>query len=66
MDEHNNHKEAVFLRQAESKDIVALKQLLDRCYRQAEGWTNEADLVGGVRTTQAELACVIADPKHYL
>ena len=60
------NKEAVFLRQAESKDIVALKQLLDRCYRQAEGWTNEADLVGGVRTTQAELACVIADPKHYL
>ena len=60
------NKDAVFLRQAESKDISALKQLLDHCYRQAEGWTNEADLVGGIRTTKAELAAVIADPKHYI
>ena len=60
------NKEAVFLRQAEAKDIAALKQLLDRCYRQAEGWTHEADLVGGIRTTNAELASVVADPKHYL
>ena len=60
------NKEAVFLRQAEAKDIAALKQLLDRCYRQAEGWTHEADLVGGIRTTNAELASIVADPKHYL
>lgn len=59
-------KDAVFLRQAETKDIDALKRLLDRCYRQREGWTNEADLVGGIRTTKAELASVIADPKHYV
>ena len=60
------NKTTVFLRQAEAKDIAALKQLLDRCYRQAEGWTHEADLVGGIRTTNAELASVVADPKHYL
>ena len=60
------HKDAVFLRQAESKDIIALKQLLDRCYRQDEGWTNEADLVGGIRTTKAEIAAIIANPKHYI
>ena len=64
--EYMINKEAVFLRQAEAKDIAALKQLLDRCYRQAEGWTHEADLVGGIRTTNAELASIVADPKHYL
>ena len=57
---------AMFLRQAEPADINALEQLLNRCYRQAEGWTNEADLIGGIRTTAAELAAVIAEPKHYL
>ncbi len=61
-----NNSEAVFLRQAETKDIVALKQLLDYCYRQAQGWTNEADLVGGIRITKAELASIVADPKHYI
>lgn len=57
---------SVFLRQAETDDIEALEQLLNRCYRQTEGWTNEADLVGGIRITQAELASIIANPKHYL
>lgn len=57
---------SVFLRQAEIADINALEQLLNRCYRQAEGWTNEADLIGGIRTTAVELAAVIAEPKHYL
>ncbi|MEJ6069112.1 GNAT family N-acetyltransferase, partial [Psychrobacter sp. 16-Bac2893] len=36
------------------------------CYRQTEGWTNEADLIGGIRITQDELASTIANPKHYL
>lgn len=66
MNDKANSKDAVFLRQVESKDIGALKQLLDRCYRQREGWTNEADLVGGIRTTKAELAAVVADPNHYI
>ncbi len=57
---------SVFLRQAESTDISALAQLLNRCYRQSEGWTNEADLIGGIRTTATELTTVIADPKHYV
>ncbi|PKG34489.1 MULTISPECIES: GNAT family N-acetyltransferase [Psychrobacter] len=63
-----NHlnRESVFLRQAEADDIDALEQLLNRCYRETEGWTNEADLVGGIRITQAELASTIANPKHYL
>ena len=65
---NKNHlnRESVFLRQAEADDIDALEQLLNRCYRETEGWTNEADLVGGIRITQAELASTIANPKHYL
>ena len=58
--------EKVFLRQADAKDVSALEQLLNLCYRQDEGWTNEADLVGGIRTTADELAGVIANPKHYV
>ena len=45
------NKASVFLRQAEADDIDALEQLLNRCYRQTEGWTNEADLIGGIRIT---------------
>ena len=60
------NRESIFLRQAKIEDIDALEQLLNRCYRQTEGWTNEADLVGGIRITQAELASIIANQKHYL
>ena len=65
---NKNHKskDAVFLRQAKADDIGALEQLLNRCYRETAGWTNEADLVGGIRITQAELASIIENPKHYL
>ena len=62
----NANKDSVFLRQAEASDIDALEQLLNRCYRQTEGWTNEADLIGGIRITQDELASTIANPTHYL
>ena len=61
----NANKDSVFLRQAEASDIDALEQLLNRCYRQTEGWTNEAELIGGIRITQDELASTIANPKHY-
>jgi len=60
------NKEKVFLRQATANDIGTLEQLLNLCYRQDQGWTNEAGLVGGIRTTQAELASIIATPKHYV
>jgi len=59
-------KPQVFLREATLSDIPALETLLNRCYRFQEGWTNEADLVGGIRTNQAELESVISDPNHYL
>ncbi|MGM8900568.1 GNAT family N-acetyltransferase, partial [Psychrobacter sp. 1Y4] len=47
-------------------DIGALEQLLNCCYRETAGWTNEADLVGGIRITPEELASTIANPTHYL
>lgn len=55
----------VFLRQATANDIPQVEQLMNRCYRFNEGWTNEADLVGGIRTNQAELQSVIEDSKQY-
>ncbi|MGP9555992.1 GNAT family N-acetyltransferase [Psychrobacter sp. AOP7-A1-24] len=58
-------KELVFLREATLDDIGALEQLLNCCYRETTGWTNEADLIGGIRTTSAELAAVINDTNHY-
>lgn len=56
----------VFLREATLSDVPALETLLNRCYRFNEGWTNEAALVGGIRTTQDELISVINDSKQYL
>lgn len=63
----DDHKDnSVFLRLAEFSDIPALESFLNRCYRFDEGWTNEFELVGGIRTNQDELKSVIADPKQYL
>lgn len=59
-------KENVFLRVATIADVPALEVLMNRCYRNAEGWTNEAQLIGGIRTTQDELQNVINDSKQYL
>lgn len=66
MNKDHVNRESIFLRQAGADDIGALEQLLNCCYRETAGWTNEADLVGGIRITQAELASTIANPKHYL
>ena len=66
MNEEMTNNKTVFLRQAQASDIGALEQLLNRCYRQTEGWTNEADLIDGIRITQDELASTIANPTHYL
>ena len=66
MNESHLSKDAVFLRQADASDIGALERLLNCCYRETAGWTNEADLVGGIRITPDELASTITNPTHYL
>ena len=62
----NRADSPVFLRLAVPSDIPALETFLNRCYRFDEGWTNEFELVGGIRTNRNELTDVIADPKQYL
>lgn len=59
-------KPKVFLRQASVDDVPALLNLLNQCYRDDVGWTNEAHLVGGIRTTATEIESVIANKRHYL
>jgi GNAT superfamily N-acetyltransferase len=49
---------------AQPKDVVALRALVEKCYRgdsAKQGWTHEADLLDDERTSEAELATVIAN-----
>lgn len=59
-------KPKVRLRQATVEDVPALLTLLNQSYRHNVGWTNEAHLVSGIRTTAAEIEAMITNPKHYL
>lgn len=56
-------------RAATSADVPALRCLIESAYRgdsAKAGWTHEADLLGGDRTSEAELAGIIADPDQVL
>lgn len=56
-------------RAATPADIPALRRLIESAYRgegAKAGWTHEADLLGGARTSDAELAGIIADPDQVL
>lgn len=53
-------------RTATAADVPALRALVESAYRgdsAKRGWTHEADLLGDERTSDAELAETIADPK---
>lgn len=53
------------IRPATLADIPALHALIERAYRgdpARQGWTNEAHLLSGTRTTQAALEAQIASP----
>jgi ribosomal protein S18 acetylase RimI-like enzyme len=55
--------------QACKKDIVELSLLINATYRgesSKKGWTTEADLLAGTRTSEEELETIIALPNHYL
>lgn len=54
------------LRLAIPADAPAIEALLNLCYRSDGGWTNEAALVGGIRTTLAEVQDVIQAPERHL
>ncbi|WP_421837891.1 GNAT family N-acetyltransferase [Novosphingobium sp.] len=51
---------------AQLADAPALRALIESGYRgdsARKGWTNEADLLGGDRTTPAEVAAMVAAPE---
>lgn len=60
---------ARIFRTATVKDIPALHVLIESGYRgdsARQGWTHEADLLGGQRTDHEALAEIIADPEQTL
>ena len=57
------------LRLATAADLDAVVALVNSAYRgdsSRVGWTHEADLLGGVRTTPTDLAATLADPRSVL
>lgn len=57
------------LEEATPDDIPVLKALVERAYRgdsARAGWSHEADLLTGPRTSPEELAEIIADPARHL
>lgn len=57
------------LEQATPDDLPALHALIESAYRgdsAREGWSHEADLLGGQRTDLAALEAIVADPAQHL
>ncbi|MBC2667388.1 GNAT family N-acetyltransferase [Novosphingobium flavum] len=55
----------VLFRRAAVRDLPALRDLVEGTYRGERaraGWTHEADLLSGERTSDVELAAVLANP----
>ncbi len=53
--------------QATAEDVSALNQLINSAYRgesSKKGWTTEANILEGKRTTEAELTEIIKDKKN--
>lgn len=56
-------------RPATAADVPALRRLIESAYRgdsARAGWTHEADLLGGARTSDVELAGIVADPDQVM
>jgi len=56
-------------RAATASDVAALHPLIERAYRgetARAGWTHEADMLSGARTSADELAALIADPDRVI
>nr|WP_315173455.1 GNAT family N-acetyltransferase [uncultured Flavobacterium sp.] len=55
--------------QATIADAAELSALINSAYRgesSKKGWTTEADLLEGTRTSEEELMTIITSPNHYL
>ena len=63
------HDSALAFRPAAPTDLAKVHRLIERAYRgdaARAGWTHEADLIETPRTSEAELADIIADPDNRL
>lgn len=59
----------VRLRPARLDDVAVLRPLIESAYRGKSaraGWTHEADLLGGKRTSEAELEGIISSPDQVI
>lgn len=59
----------LLLRQARPDDVTAVVDLVNRAYRPAagaSGWTHEAALVAGARTSAAQVAALLQQPESAL
>ena len=59
----------VAFRAATADDVAALRPLIERAYRgdtAKAGWTHEADMLSGERTSPEELSDLIADPERVI
>ena len=57
------------LEEARNEDLETLHQLIERAYRgdtARQGWSHEADLLSGPRTSVAELQAILDDPARHL
>ena len=56
-------------RLATPADVAAIRALVESAYRgdsARRGWTHEADLLGGERTSAAEVAAQVGTPGHHM
>jgi len=51
----------MIFRKANNVDVDKIIELVNRAYRSGEGWTNEASLVLGNRTTEDEVVGYLDD-----
>ena len=66
---HREGEPPLTFRSAELRDAPAVAALIDSAYRGAEsrrGWTTEADLLDGQRTSTEAVAEIITAPKSHM
>jgi predicted N-acetyltransferase YhbS len=66
---HNNKVTMIAIQRAQPVDAEAIAQLINSAYRgetSRAGWTTEADLIEGLRTTTQEIAHLLQQPNTML
>lgn len=58
----NTLASSIWLREAREADVGAILEIVQAAYRGEGGWTTEAHLVRGARSTEQEIRGMITDP----